>query len=60
MIREMTDRSQFILITHSKRTMELGDLLYGVTMETPGISKLVSVAMRHDEDGATHGEAAVA
>jgi chromosome segregation protein len=59
MIREMTDRSQFILITHSKRTMELGDVLYGVTMETPGISKLVSVAMRHEEEG-THGDVAVA
>jgi len=47
MIREMTTQSQFILITHSKRTMELGDVLYGVTMETPGISKLVSVELRN-------------
>ncbi|MDH5670875.1 MAG: chromosome segregation protein SMC [Myxococcales bacterium] len=50
MIRTMTDRSQFILITHSKTTMELGDVLYGVTMETPGVSKVVSVKMRDDED----------
>ena len=49
MIRSMTDRSQFILITHSKTTMALGDVLYGVTMETPGISKLVSVQMRDYE-----------
>jgi chromosome segregation protein len=46
MIRSMTDRSQFILITHSKTTMQAGDVLYGVTMEVPGISKLVSVAMK--------------
>lgn len=45
-IRDMTDRSQFILITHSKRTMEAADVLYGVTMETPGVSKLVSVELK--------------
>ena len=52
LIREMTDRSQFILITHSKTTMELGDMLYGVTMETPGISKLVSVKLKSDDEEA--------
>jgi chromosome segregation protein len=45
-VREMSQQSQFILITHNKRTMEIGDTLYGVTMEEPGISKLVSVRMR--------------
>ena len=45
-IRQMTDRSQFIVITHSKRTMEFTDVLYGVTMEEPGISKLVAVELR--------------
>jgi chromosome segregation protein len=39
----MTDRSQFIVITHNKRTMESADSLYGVTMQEPGVSKLVSV-----------------
>ncbi|HEX2570093.1 MAG TPA: chromosome segregation protein SMC [Polyangia bacterium] len=43
LVRAMTDRSQFIIITHNKRTMEIADTLYGVTMEQPGISKLVSV-----------------
>jgi chromosome segregation protein len=43
MVREMTDRSQFIIITHNKRTMESADNLYGVTMQEPGVSKLVSV-----------------
>jgi chromosome segregation protein len=42
-VREMTDRSQFIVITHNKRTMEAADMLYGVTMQEPGVSKLVSV-----------------
>jgi chromosome segregation protein len=50
MIREMTDRSQFILISHHKTTMQTSDVLYGVTMETPGISKLVSVEMRGDKE----------
>ncbi len=45
-VRHMTDRSQFILISHSRRTMEMADVLYGVTMETPGISKLVTVELR--------------
>jgi chromosome segregation protein len=45
-ISQMTERSQFIVITHSKRTMEHADVLYGVTMEQPGISKLVAVELR--------------
>ena len=43
LIRQLADKSQFIIITHNKKTMELGDRLYGVTMEEPGISKTVSV-----------------
>jgi chromosome segregation protein len=42
-IRAMTDRSQFIVITHSKRTMQAVDVLYGVTMQEAGVSKLVGV-----------------
>ena len=45
MVRSMTDRSQFILITHIKRTMQLVDVLYGVTMQESGVSRLVSVKM---------------
>jgi len=45
MVREMSRTSQFIVITHNKRTMEVADALYGVTMEEPGISKTVSVKL---------------
>jgi chromosome segregation protein len=45
MVRSMTDRSQFILITHVKRTMQSADVLYGVTMQEAGVSRLVSVKM---------------
>lgn len=45
MVREMSDNTQFIIITHSKRTMETASTLYGVTMEEPGISKIVSVRL---------------
>jgi chromosome segregation protein len=45
MVREMSSRYQFLLITHNKRTMELADVLYGVTMEKAGISKTVSVKL---------------
>ena len=46
LVRSMTDRSQFILITHNKRTMQIADTLYGVTMEEPGCSKVVSVNLQ--------------
>jgi chromosome segregation protein len=45
LVREMAKASQFILITHNKRTMEMVDTLYGVTMEEPGVSKLVSMRL---------------
>jgi chromosome segregation protein len=45
MVRSMTDRSQFILITHNKRSMEMADLLYGITMQEAGVSKTVSVKL---------------
>ena len=45
MVREMSEISQFIIITHNKATMAVADTLYGVTMEEPGVSKLVSVKL---------------
>jgi chromosome segregation protein len=45
MVREMSAQSQFIIITHNKRTMESADVLYGITMQEPGVSKVISVSM---------------
>ena len=55
LVREMSRQSQFILITHNKKTMEGVDTLYGVTMEEPGVSKLVSVRIK---DAANDSQAA--
>ena len=43
LLKEMSTQTQFVVITHSKRTMESAQALYGVTMQEPGVSKLVSV-----------------
>lgn len=49
LIKEMAVDTQFIIITHSKRTMEAAQSMYGVTMQEPGVSKLVSVRFQsHD------------
>lgn len=46
LITELSKETQFILITHNKRTMEIAQTLYGVTMEEPGVSKIVGVDFR--------------
>jgi chromosome segregation protein len=45
MLRGMLDRTQFIVITHNRKTMEIASRLYGVTMEEPGVSKVISLQM---------------
>jgi chromosome segregation protein len=57
LIRSMAEQTQFILITHSKRTMEAAQSLYGVTMQEPGVSKLVSVKFKeHERPAPVSGE----
>ncbi len=46
LIREMSSTTQFIVVTHSKKTMSVAPVMYGVTMQEPGVSSLVSVRMR--------------
>jgi chromosome segregation protein len=51
-VREFQDRSQFIIITHSKKTMACADVLYGITMQESGISRRVAVRFEDwPEDG---------
>jgi len=45
LIAQMAETTQFVVITHSKRTMEQADVMYGVTMQEPGVSKIVSVTL---------------
>ncbi len=61
-LRDFAQRTQFIIITHNPKMMESADVLYGVTMQEPGVSKIISVelaeAQREAEERATHPQAA--
>ncbi len=52
MLTEMGEQTQFIIVTHNRKTMEMGTVLYGVTMQEPGVSKLVSVRWEEAADRA--------
>ena len=48
-MRSMSDKTQFIVITHRRGTMERADMLYGVTMQEKGVSKIISVDLEEAE-----------
>jgi chromosome segregation protein len=50
-LNDFAQKSQFIVITHNRATMEAADCLYGVTMEEPGVSKLISVKLAVSKEG---------
>jgi chromosome segregation protein len=61
LVGQMSGQTQFIIVTHNRKTMETGSVLYGVTMQEPGVSKLVSVRWEGDEaPNKKHREAAAA
>jgi chromosome segregation protein len=59
LIGDMSAQTQFIVVTHNRKTMETGSVLYGVTMQEPGVSKIVSVRWEGDQGRAPKQRAAV-
>lgn len=49
-VQEFKEQSQFLIITHSKRTMSIADVLYGITMQTQGVSKKISVQFEGSQE----------
>ncbi|MFI5057082.1 MAG: chromosome segregation protein SMC [Candidatus Acidiferrales bacterium] len=60
LIGDMSSQTQFIIVTHNRKTMETGSVLYGVTMQEPGVSKLVSVRWEGDTAPSSRHHAAAA
>lgn len=59
-LKPFLETTQFIIVTHSRKTIAMGDALYGVTMQEPGVSKLVSVRLSQDNDSIEHSDTKVA
>ncbi|MDR1087326.1 MAG: chromosome segregation protein SMC [Endomicrobium sp.] len=57
MIKDFSSKTQFLVVTHNKRTMEMTDVLYGVTMEEHGVSKIISVKMNKQDKTETDPDA---
>jgi chromosome segregation protein len=54
LMRVLSKDTQFLVVTHSKRMMQFADMIYGVTMQEPGVSKVVSVRLGgHEQHRAT-------
>jgi chromosome segregation protein len=60
LLGEMSSETQFIVVTHNRKTMEIAPVLYGVTMQEPGVSKLVSVRWEEGENDSEETRAAAA
>ena len=60
LIGEMSSQTQFIIVTHNRKTMEMAPVLYGVTMQEPGVSKLVSVRWEESESSTRKRQATAA
>ncbi|MGH2953699.1 MAG: chromosome segregation SMC family protein [Solirubrobacterales bacterium] len=58
LVRRFSDRAQFIVVTHQKRTMDAADVLYGVSMGSGGITKVVSRRFEHEQPALEQAEAA--
>ena len=56
LIGEMSGQTQFIIVTHNRKRMEMSSVLYGVTMQEPGVSKLVSVRWEGDQAPSPRGK----
>jgi chromosome segregation protein len=50
LLNDFKDQTQFVLITHNKKTVGVADMVYGVTMEESGVSKMVSVRLTKNEE----------
>jgi chromosome segregation protein len=60
LVRRFSDRAQFVIVTHQKRTMDAADVLYGVSMGKGGITKVISRRLSQEEAGEEPVEAAEA
>ncbi|MGH2967237.1 MAG: AAA family ATPase, partial [Solirubrobacterales bacterium] len=58
LVRRFSDRAQFVIVTHQKRTMDAGDVLYGVSMGEGGVTKVISRRLSHADETEAEAEAA--
>ena len=56
LLKQFVSNTQFIVVTHNKRTMEVADILYGITMQESGVSKLMSVGLKEASEKFTGTE----
>ena len=59
LVRRFSDRAQFVIVTHQRRTMDAADVLYGVSMGGGGVTKVVSRRLPRDEEGSATGQTSI-